>query len=201
MPGEPNANQSFTLALVLYKRDLATCPYSLRVALCYPGHPKSVSDRAMDPSSSSKLPRPSGIPRPPTTKSSKLPIPSSLPQRSKTPQPTSSTPRAIPTSSLPGRAASTTRPSLASSSRPPPVKDDSVFKKPAPPRPMSRQARSRIQRPAVAAISTRLEQQEDDQLGDLNGFRVSSRMSHRDSPAGEWEDEELLSIRKCASSL
>ncbi|KAL1391998.1 leucine-rich repeat protein [Phyllosticta capitalensis] len=148
----------------------------------------------MDPSSSSKLPRPSGIPRPPTTKSSKLPIPSSLPQRSKTPQPTSSTPRAIPTSSLPGRAASTTRPSLASSSRPPAVKDDSVFKKPAPPRPMSRQARSRIQRPAVAAISTRLEQQEDDQLGDLNGFRVSSRMSHRDSPAGDWEDEELLSI-------
>ncbi|KAK7609374.1 hypothetical protein JOL62DRAFT_578432 [Phyllosticta paracitricarpa] len=147
----------------------------------------------MDPSPSSKLPRPSAIPRASTTTSSKLPLPSSTPKRSQTPQPPPPSTRAVskgPTSSLPGRAVSTTRQSLGPACRPPAANDDAVFKKPAP-RPMSRQARSRIQRPAVAAISTRLEQQEDDQLGDLNGFRVSSRLSHRDSPAGDWEDEEL----------
>lgn len=65
-----------------------------------------------------------------------------------------------------------------------------MFKRPAIGRPVSRQARSRIQRPAISAISTnaeRKEEQEDDQLGDLDGFRASSRLSHRDAHSGEFD--------------
>lgn len=70
--------------------------------------------------------------------------------------------------------------------RPAAKKDEDVFKKPTIGRPASRQARSRIQRPAISAISTNVEQ-EDDQLGDLDGFRASSRLSHRDAHSGEFD--------------
>ncbi|KAL1638868.1 hypothetical protein SLS58_008452 [Diplodia intermedia] len=148
--------------------------------------------------SSSRLPRPSGIPRP-----SGLPRPSGIPKPSTLPVPqrpgrasvspapserlrtsSSLSLRAVPSP----RAASTPRPSVGTGipARPAAKKDEDVFKKPIG-RPASRQARSRIQRPAVSAISTTNVEQEDDVLGDLDGFRTSSRLSHRDVHSGEFE--------------
>lgn len=157
------------------------------VPLHNPAHPQFVP--AMD---SSKLPRPSGIPR-----TSGLPRPSSIPRSSALPLPNAkqSIPKRAPSSEqLPTKpAASSLRPaaipraasSLGIPVRPAAKKGDDVFKKPIG-RPASRQARSRIQRPAVSAIRTNTEDAED-QLGDLDGFRTSSRLSHRDAHSGEFD--------------
>ncbi|OJD39895.1 conserved leucine-rich repeat protein [Diplodia corticola] len=146
--------------------------------------------------SSSRLPRPSGIPR-----ASGIPRPSGIPKPSTLPVPqrpgrasVSPAPseRLRPSSSLRAapspRASSTPRPPVGTGipARPAARKDDDVFKKPIA-RPASRQARSRIQRPAVSAINTTNVEQEDDVLGDLDGFRTSSRLSHRDGHSGEFD--------------
>ncbi|KAF2145023.1 uncharacterized protein K452DRAFT_244600 [Aplosporella prunicola CBS 121167] len=134
-------------------------------------------------SSSSRIPRPpSAIPRP-----SSLPRPSKLPQPKLSAIPTPPKPRSKP--SIP--APSGIRPPSRITS---PAKETYGFKKPLP-RPESRQARSRIVRPVNGNLTVNAET-EDDTLGDLDGFRVSSmsRQGFRDDESDFGvDDDDVLS--------
>ncbi|KAF2761235.1 L domain-like protein [Pseudovirgaria hyperparasitica] len=136
-------------------------------------------------------PRPSGIPR-----LSKLPVPKPSPAGSLTPsrlRPTASvdTLRKKPSQSSfssPTGSASLRRTSgltrgtsvttSTATSRATPRQDDNLFKKPIG-RPPSRQAR--VQSQQRIASQNRAQQQQEDVLGSLDGFRASSRASSRAS--------------------